>query len=85
MSLSFVSPQPSVMGMVAHWTTNLKAMQNQMMAMNRVANLSSADTRDATFLSTWDKHAVKSNFTILPGERLAAALDVSVIGTSTQK
>lgn len=28
-------------------------MQNQMMAMKRVANLSSADRRDATFLNTW--------------------------------
>lgn len=34
---------------------NLKAMQNQMMAMKRVANLSSAEKRDATFFSTWDQ------------------------------
>lgn len=30
-------------------------MQNQMMAMNSVANLSSADRRDATFLNTCKK------------------------------
>lgn len=32
--------------------TNLKAMQNQMTAMKSVASLSSAENRDATFLST---------------------------------
>lgn len=34
---------------------HLKAMQNQMMAMKSVANLSSADSRDAMFLRTCSK------------------------------
>lgn len=33
-------------------------MQNQMIAMNSVANLSSADRREAVFLNTWGKLTV---------------------------
>lgn len=43
-----------VVSHVMQWT-NLKAMQNQMMAMKSVANLSSADRRDATFFITCEK------------------------------
>lgn len=53
-------------------------MQNQMMAMKSVENLSSADRRDATFLNTWKKYAytkvnqkpICSLFTINPSDIL---------------
>lgn len=52
--------------------TDLKAMQNQMMAIKSVASLSSGDKRDATFFITWTnmhiQHSSKPDTFMVPGK-----------------